>query len=222
MNELPALSWEALIEYIKAHPIQLFGSILAIFFDALRQEINREQAAKRAYFYRLCDYIANTDNMLPSPGSLNEMKKRFAKQFNVEPECFPSKNKASEALLLFLEATTKFPWQMKSSIYEKYESLKSRFEENDHRLESPSLHPINLISARNVFWTYCVVYSIIMVIATISDPPANYSLYALCIFALSAVATIMFVSGVSAIVYFLFVVTHKLVKKIYWTAIRRS
>ncbi len=222
MNDLPALSWEALIEYIKAHPIQLLGSYLAIVCDALRREINREQAAKRAYFYRLCDYIANTHNMLPSPASLKEMKKHFAKQFNVEPECFPSKNKASEALLLFLEATTRFPWSMKSLIYENFEFLKSRFEENDQVLESPLLHPINLISTRHVFWTYCVVYSMIMVIATISNPPVNSSLCELYIFALSTIATIALVSGVSTIFYFLFVVTHKLVKKIYWTAIRRS
>ena len=102
---------------------------------------------------------------------------------------------------------------MKSSIYEKYESLKSRFEENDHRLEFPLLRPINLISTRHVFWTYCVVYSIIMVIATISDPPVNSSLCALCILAQSTIATIALASGVSAGSYFLFIVTHKLVKK---------
>lgn len=116
-------------------------------------------------------------------------------------------------LHLFLEATTKFPWQMKSSIYEKYESLKFRFEENDHRLGFPLLRPINLISARHVFWTYCVVYSRIMVIATISDSPVNFSLCALCIFALNTIAVIALASGVSTVFYFLFIVTHKLVKK---------
>lgn len=220
MNELPALSWEVFIEYLKNHPIQLLGSILVIVCDTLRREINREQAAKRAYFSRLCDYIAHSYHMLPSPNSLEEMKRRFSKQFNVEPECFPAKNKASETLLLFLETTTKFSWSMKSSIYEKFESLKSRFEENDHVLESPLLHPINQNSTRHVFWTYCAVYSLIMVIATISALPTNYSLCALCIFTLNAIATIALVSGVSTIFYFLFVVTHKLVKKIYWNIIR--
>lgn len=221
MNELFPLSWSTIEEYLNTHLIQLWGAILAIVFDALRREITRENTAKRAYIYRLCDYIANTHSMLPSPDSLKEMKKHFAKQFNVELECFPTKDKASEELLLFLETTTKFSWSAKSSIHEKFDALKFRFEENDQPLESPLLHPINRTTASHIFWTYCGVYSLIMIIATVSAPPVNESLCDLCIFALSTIVTIAFVSVLSTIFYFLLVIAHKLVKKIYWNIVRK-
>ncbi len=208
-------------QYIIEHRIEIIGSLLLLLFDSLRKEINREQTAKRSYFYRLGDYFLNTDNMIPSPEELKMMKERFAQQFNVGVECFPAKQNAIDEFFLFLETTTKLSWTTKSVIHEKFSLLCSKFEENDYAVESQPIHQINKHSIRNVFSIFLGIYSLIMIIETVPSLFTLESFNNPFINVIGSLAAIGIVSGFATFCYFLFVIGYKYMKKIYWKILRK-
>ncbi len=207
-------------QYITEHRIEIMGSLLLILFESLRREIEREQKAVRAYFYRLCEHFAHIKEKVPSTDELSEMKKRFAKQFNVVPECFPSKKRAGDGFLLFLETTTKFPWATKLEIYADFLKYQSKFEENDQPVESKLLHPMNRNSIKNIFSIFCGFYAIGMIIETL---PSLFTLETFNNFPMNLIGAsivIIVVATLATFLYFLFVLAHRYIRKMYWNYLR--
>lgn len=207
-------------QYITEHRIEIMGSLLLILFESFRREIEREQKAVRAYFYRLCEHFAHIKEKVPSTDELSEMKKRFAKQFNVVPECFPSKTRARNGFLLFLETTTKFPWETKLEVYADFLKYQSKFEENDQPVESKLLHPMNRNSIKNVFAIFCGFYALGMIIETL---PTLFTLETFNNFPMNLIGAsivIIIVAALTTFLYFLFVLAYKYIRKMYWKYLR--